>query len=188
MKYEDFAAEVRDYLQEANNLFDLKKVDEDPAFRKWRHNLTDLIQRIEDNGYEINCSIQNRLFYQQGSYTYDPSQKDHIDAFNRDLQDTIVELETIVNKYDKYGDPKAAKSTSEEKKQLEWPQKITLSWLYTHAPFSLWAKTVGFLLAAFVLGVSVGQSQLYEEVASKFNTAEKPNNQIQSTPKSGATD
>jgi len=188
MKYEDFVNELREFLLEANNLFDLNKVDEDPNFRKWRHNLTDLIQRIEDNGYDINCSIQNRLFCEQGSYTYDPSQKDHVEAFNRDLQDTINELETIINKFDKYGDPKSKDIIKPQNEQLEWPQKITLSWLYAHAPFGLWMKAGGFLLAAFLLGIAVGQSQLYIEISNKLNTTEKPNKQIQSTPKSGATD
>lgn len=189
MKYEDFVNELRQFLQEARNLFDLDGFDEDPAFRKWRHNVTDLIERIEDKGYEINTSIQSRDFCQQGSYTYDPTHKDHLKAFNRDLQDTINEFETIIERFEKYGDSKSSANNNEKSvKQLEWPPKMTLSWLFLHAPISLWMKASGIILASLLLGLAVGQSQMYKELSSKFTKNSEPNNQVQPTQKPRAAD
>jgi len=184
MRYEDFVNELRPLLQEAAVLLNLQNLHEEPHFRKWRHNVTDLIERIEDQGYEINSSIQNRYFDEPGSYTYDPTRKDRINAFNRDLQDTINEFETIIARFDKYGDPKEPPENAiETAEPLEWPQKITLSWLFKHAPIGLWFKAGGILLAAIILGITIGQSQLYKELSSKYRTDIEPNNQIQPTQK-----
>ncbi len=184
MKYEDFVNELRPLLQEAGEMFNLQNLHEDPRFRKWRHNVTDIIERIEDQGYEVNSSIQSRYFDEPGSYTNDPTRKYRIEAFNRDLQDTINEFETIVARFEKYGGPKSpATNTENADKPLEWPQKITLSWLYKHAPIGLWFKAGGILLAALILGITIGQSQIYKDLSSKFRMESEPNKQIQPTQK-----
>lgn len=171
-------------MQEARDLFNLQNLHEEPHFRKWRHNVTDLIERVEDQGYEVNSSIENRYFDEPGSYTYDPTRNDRISAFNRDLQDTINEFQTIVERFEKYGAPKTlAKNAVEKEESLEWPQKITLSWLFKHAPIGLWFKAGGIVLAVLILGITIGQSQLYKELSRKLHSDLEPNNRIQTTQK-----
>ena len=55
--------------------------------------------------------------------------------------------------------------------ELEWPQKITLSWLTKHAPISLWLKLLGALVTAFLLGVGFAQTKLYDNIQELW----KPN-------------
>ena len=57
--------------------------------------------------YSVNCDIQNRTFDRFGGYSFTPKPAERMESYNRDIQDTLTELETIVTRYDKYGDPKA---------------------------------------------------------------------------------
>ncbi len=71
--------------------------------------------------------------------------------YNLDLQDTVNEIETTINHFDKYGDPKARKQVEappQRDQELEWPKKITLSWLFKHAPITLLLKFIGALATA----------------------------------------
>jgi len=166
MKYKDFIDEIRLYLEKAKVLINAEELNNDQDFRKWRHNLTDLIDRIEILGYQINTSIKLRYFNNIGLYsTLDDKRK----AFNRDIQDTIIELEAIISNFDKFGDPIKQKSEQKSSESpLNWPQKITLSWLFKHAPLGLWAKVVSFLVIVFILGITVGQSKLFHELKTKL--------------------
>ena len=47
---------------------------------------------------------------------------------------------------------------------LELPAKITLKWLYAHAPVSLAAWFVGLLAAAFLAGIAVTELPLYQSL------------------------
>ena len=54
---------------------------------------------------------------------------------------------------------------------VEYPDKITLKWLYNNVPYSCWAYIGGFLLAAFFLGLFVGKSKWYGGYwGQEFNT------------------
>jgi len=117
--YSQFVDELRTLVDQARTLRDAREMHENPAFRKWRHEVTDLILLMEDAGYSINCSIVSRDFDERGSYTYDPSSKERIAAFNRDLQDTVTELLTIISRFDKFGDPKSKVKTPQSLKPHE---------------------------------------------------------------------
>jgi predicted nucleotide-binding protein len=104
MKYTNFIEELRPLIEEARGLLGAEEYHQDPQFRKWRQKVTTLITRIEGLGYSIDCDISSRIF-QVPSYG-SVSRREQIEYFNRDLQDTINELETIVELFDKYGDPK----------------------------------------------------------------------------------
>lgn len=112
LTYHQFIDELRPLLGQAQELAHLKQLHEDPAFRKWRHEVTDLLERIEQATYSINCSIRERLFDERGSYAYSPTPSERLAAYDRDLQDTIVELGTIISRFEKFGDPKSEKKES----------------------------------------------------------------------------
>ena len=82
--------------------------------------------------------------------------------YQLEMDDTIVELETIVSAHKKFGEPERPKPSLP--KTAEWPSKITLAWLFQNAPLSLWIWFVSLLIAAFLLGTQVGQSALYKQV------------------------
>lgn len=70
----------------------------------------------------------------------------------------------------------------EKTMEAKYPEKVTLSWLYSHVPMSFWFWAVGILLAVFVGGVNLGSSKFYKEklqpAVSVFNNPERgPANQ-----------
>lgn len=110
MKYKDFITEIKPLLEEARSLFNADQLHENPQFRKWRHKLTTKINTIDEQGYWVNCGVESRSF---DIMTYSSvSKKERLDVYNRDLQDTINELETVIDDFNKYGDPKTPKKES----------------------------------------------------------------------------
>jgi len=180
MKYRDFINEIRTLLKEAYALFDKEAVDRDPDFRKWRHNLTAALDAIKKQNYDINCRVRRRRFTVDGYST----QAACMSRYNQELQDTINELETIVKYYDDYGEPKPNVSSSGEpqsQKELEYPQKVTLSWLAKHAPIGLWIKFVGILVTVFILGLGFSQTVAYKNIQELWHK-ETPNETNNKTP------
>lgn len=51
--------------------------------------------------------------------------------------------------------------------QLAFPDKVTRAWLREHVPMSFWLWLAGVLMAAFLLGATVGQTTLVRELISK---------------------
>ena len=165
MSYAAFVAEIERLLGEGRSLFDKNETDQDPSFRKWRHRLTVLINTIEGRGYSVDCDVESRLF-DIASYG-DISKNDRIKRYNLELQDTLNELETIVEHFSKYGDPKPASAVvnvGQPKSELEWPQKVTLSWLAKHAPILLWLKVGGILITVFLLGIGFSETVAYKNI------------------------
>ena len=73
----------------------------------------------------------------------------------------------------------------QQTKELPYPQKFTMKWLYQHAPISLWCWLVGLLATAFVLGVGFSETKLYQLLKS---TKSKPEVQQQELNKSSKKD
>lgn len=128
MKYKHFIELLKPFLQEAATLFGREKLDEDPRFRKWRHEVTTLIDPIEGHGLSVNSAVRDRHF-NGWSYTYTPSNRERLDAYNRDLQDSINELQTIVEHYKQFGEPKKPSRSSEEHKESELIARFKQHWL-----------------------------------------------------------
>ncbi len=164
MTYKQFIEALRPLLSEALGLIDLPTMHEDPRFREWRHRVTDLVKRIKEQGYPAHCSIAVRGFDERGSYTHTPSAKDRLAAYNRDLRDTMNELRAIIEGYATFGEPGKSKQPGKGQGDLEWPEKMTLSWLWLHMPVWAWGWCIGLIGATFYLGITAGRSQLYEEM------------------------
>jgi hypothetical protein len=179
--YSAFITELRPLTERARNLSDRSNRVEDEDFRRWRHEVTDLISRIEARKYRINCQIVYRNFDELGSYTYTPSRGERLAAYKRDLIDTITELETLISHFDKYGDPRAepapppvrgasVPAVPTEPPKLQPPERVTPAWLWQHGTVTLWIQGLGLLGIAFVAGVGVGKSALYAELSTKVDS------------------
>ncbi|WP_057833214.1 hypothetical protein [Colwellia sp. TT2012] len=53
-----------------------------------------------------------------------------------------------------------------QSKEIEYPNKVTLKWLYHHVPWTFWAWIIGLLLSAFSLGVAVSETEFYKTLKS----------------------
>ena len=119
--------------------------------------------------------------------SYGPvTRAEQIARYNRDLQDSVNEIETSINHFDKYGDPKGDKASEEPRKheqELEWPQKMSLSWLFKHAPIGLWLKFISALVAAvFIFGIAFGQTGLYANLEHLWKTKGTAETQVNKEP------
>lgn len=182
MDYQDFIKELGQYLDEAREMLG-KGTGETQEFRIWRHNVTDLIDRIENIGYTINCRVKHRRFNVRDEWAPSPTRE--LQVFNQALQDTIIELETIQRNFNNYGAPVLEVEKSDRPQELKWPEKITLYWLFKHSPLSLWVSLIGIIVVTFSFGVALGQSQLFTEIATKYETKtqlNKPNKADPSKP------
>lgn len=181
MDYKDFIIEQKILLKEAKTLFNAEDYDKNHSFRKWRFKLTESINRIKMEGFNIVCDIESRSF---GDINV-TAEKYQRDVFNMELQDTINEVKSIIDNFGKYGAPNKCDQESRDTKELDLPQIITLNWLFRHAPISLWLKLIGVLILAFSLGISIGQSKLFHEIKGKItqrseiiSTTGVPNNRL----------
>lgn len=59
------------------------------------------------------------------------------------------------------------KREKQNRADLKEPAKVTLSWLFHHVTIGVWLYLVGFLIAAFTLGVKVGQIGWVQDLISK---------------------
>ena len=163
VKYKQFVEALPPFVAEARTLLNKPKLHEDDQFRNWRHRLEDLLQRVSEEGYMVNCKVATRSFDRRG---IDPaSNSERLAAYNRHLQDTIVELETIVEHYATLGEPKRHLPA------LKHPEKITPGWVWNNASYSLWAWFCGLLVAAFLFGVGVARSPLYAQFEKLWHSS-----------------
>ena len=163
MEYKDFISEIEPLLDVMNDLFDAENYDMNPKFRRWRIEITELLGRIKKEGYDIVCDIENRTF--GSGISIEKYKKKH---YNMELQDTINEVKIIIRNYQKYETPEISNKTSTNTKDLEFPAKVTLKWIYNHTSYRLWLKLAGILLFVFMFGISIGQSVFFKEIKEKF--------------------
>ena len=51
-----------------------------------------------------------------------------------------------------------------DEKNVTYPEKVTLKWLYQHAPVSSWAWLAGVIISAFALGIAFSETPLYKSL------------------------
>jgi hypothetical protein len=56
-----------------------------------------------------------------------------------------------------------------EVKDIEYPNKVTLKWLYRYVPWTFWAWLVGLLISAFSLGIVVSETEFYKSFKSNVS-------------------
>ncbi len=158
--------ELPAYIKEAESLKSASNLDRDQNFRRWRHRVTELINLIEVQGYRVNCNINIRRFRGQGGYT---SAK--IEGYVLDLNDTIIELKTIVDHYHKYDVPKKIEKANEsnliKSGLIPTIREILLS-LPIHKLWMTVAAILAFLGIIFYAGFYAGTFyEKYTSVESK---------------------
>jgi hypothetical protein len=158
--YKEFIEEIRETISEGQRS-DFKSLNHNDAkFKAWRHKLKDSINDIEAMGYEINCTISRRVFF---SMSYTSSSSDNRRAYESDLIDTINELTLILQKYEKYGEPKIDKvidqkinnnsATDTIASTAKKTEVVSLKWLWENIPIKGWSTIILILLGAFSLGM-----------------------------------
>ena len=160
MRYADVIDEIRRLVEEAKGLRSSRQMHMDPDFRRWRHELETLLaQASAQFPLPGQVRVHVRRFGQSDRILTDD---ELFEMYRLEMDDTIIELETIVTAYKRFGEPE--RPNRSDSKPREWPTKITLGWLFQNAPLSLWGWLLSILLAAFLLGTQVGQSTLYKQV------------------------
>jgi hypothetical protein len=153
MRYQDFIAEVRDLISDAEFICALSVDHHDGAFRAWRHKAESLVDEAKAHGYRLpgpfNSSSRTYRAMWRGA-----KKDDDVKALTKDLRDSMIELR------EKYGVPAlqmgSVQSPAPIAAELPAPDKVTVVWLARHVPVGLWITAVVILLTVFLLGAAVG--------------------------------
>ncbi len=166
--YTSFIIEIERLAAEAEKLRVASKMHLDDNFRKWRHELEGVLSQIAQVGYLLpgQVRVKGRSFGYANNDRIADSVK--FQWYQTEMDDTIIELNFILDSYLKHGEPPKGTQTNALKR--EWPEKITLSWLYNHAPIGLWITVVSMALAIFLAGIYVGQNDIYRKSLDLFLT------------------
>lgn len=136
------------------------------TFKEWRHHVSDLIERMGKKGYDINCRISQRQFRVMSSGPTSPHLQQK--TFDNAHAETMIELNTIISNFEKYGDPKATPLAqaletlvplgSAQKEPLKFEKEATLSWYFKNTPVgTLWkfgGVSLAVISAAFYGGMT----------------------------------
>jgi F0F1-type ATP synthase epsilon subunit len=97
--YQDFISEAEQLAEEAKHL--AAKSDQDASFRRWKRRVEDILHRIEAEGYKPQCAMGHRRFNRV--YSDFPHEREA--AFAEAVEETVIELETMVSSFKKFGPP-----------------------------------------------------------------------------------
>lgn len=176
--YPDFIQELKVLHKEIDKLRHYQEMHEHPVFRKWRNQLEALTNQIEDQGYVLPCLIRSAHRRYGAPHGYGPVSETQLsEDYLRDLIDTLNETSFIIESYEKYGEPRrSSRARIQElrkersipmevsnKTGLEMPDKITLAWLFHHASITLWWWVASILFGVLLIGIAIGQSDIYKE-------------------------
>jgi hypothetical protein len=199
--YAAFVEELQTIVSIAKGFNEPDRHHDSRLFRQWRHEVEDLIVRVNRLRYDVNTQFRGRSFRaMNSSATFKMDQQ----AFDRDLSDTLGELELVIARFQKYGDPKqdkirpgpgllvvpelrtGLKADSEiplapqsnpeptsKPEPLEWPakEKATLYWFLKHMPITAWIGLLTVLGAAYTAGLTSGN---WDSVKVIFTNLAKP--------------
>ena len=165
IKYRAFIDELVPLTEKARTLRGAEELHEDSAFRKWRNKITRLLDQVVHQDYLITCQIKHRGFGNLLYATYEACKA----SYQGEIDDTINELEFIIDNYRKHGEPPKG-GVSKQSLQFEWPEKITLAWLFRHVPWTFWTGLIGLLIAVFFCGAQIGQTKFYQDIVSEFQS------------------
>ncbi|MCU7844705.1 MAG: hypothetical protein KZQ93_12775 [Candidatus Thiodiazotropha sp. (ex Monitilora ramsayi)] len=163
MKYNDFINEIGRLIEKGETLYDAKDMHNNSEFREWRHHVTACIDAIKKEKYDINCQIQYRSFGRSNGY-FSPG----IDAlkklYNRELKDTLNELNTLVDHHKKFGEP--ARSASEQpiaRANSAHNVNVTMRWLWDNVSWKFWITLCLIMLLIFTMGIRLARSKVFED-------------------------
>jgi hypothetical protein len=172
--YGAFIDELRPLIEEVKH-FEPKDKDRDgDRFKVWRHKVSSLCHKIDRTHVDSNCDLDSRQFRVM-SYNRVSSHEQR-EAFDRDMRDTITELEHIVQQYESYGEPalknaaaaralkpdqpstEVAGAAAPAPTEREWPkgEKASWKWIRENIPFSVLYALGGFIVAVAVVSFGLG--------------------------------
>src|SRR6516164_11457711 len=99
--YAAFVDEITDLVEVGETLHERHSASE--GFRRWQHELQDLINRTRRIGYPVNCGVAQRHFSSDFSDLADNPVELNSTAFERDMADTLMEQRLIIANFRKYG-------------------------------------------------------------------------------------
>lgn len=171
--YSGFIQELERLVPEAKKLRSAKKMHEDERFRKWRNELHSLLSQIVQVNYLLPCPVRESTRRYGSTTNVSLTDAEIFKSYQTEIDDTINEMELIIDSYKKHGEPPRRDTGSSG---LEMPKVITASWLFHHAPYGLWLKIGAILITIFGFGVFIGQTEIYQRAASLFATKEVEKN------------
>jgi len=176
LDYLAFVVELRQLIDEARGLETIGRWDaNDNVFRRWRAKLIDLLAQIRKAGYkDVRCEVGavEFAYYGPGDAKYAARH------FERHLDDTLIEIQLIVDNYDKYGDPKEPETEAiaepatapEATPTLLPPEKVTIPWIWKNVSIPLLVGGSIFLAAVFAFGLTLGGTKAGQSVVGMFTS------------------
>jgi len=176
LDYPGFVEDLRDLLDEAGSLEAIGTWSpDDNSFRRWRSKLIDLLVRISKAGYmDVRCEVEDRAF----KYCGPGDDKYAAKVFEQAVDDTMIELQLIVDNFVNHGAPKAEASEVNEEisapvaAPLAVPEKVTIPWVLKNTPASvIWGALVTALTtlaATFMVGLAAGGTSFGQALIAKF--------------------
>ena len=176
--YAAFVAEISDLVARAERL--KERDHEATVFREWRHETQDAINRVRRLRYPVACGLAQRTFMTR---RIDGS----LEVFNRDMEDTLIELRLIVKNFNKHGAPevdtpltfgkaprveddKTDESMVAEAKpgEIVLPDKMSIPWIWHNSHWSVPVAAGSALIAVFSAGTVFGGTKAGQTVLSWF--------------------
>ena len=169
--YAGFIDELRELVVRAREFGQDERSLNSESFRRWRHETKELIHRINRLRYDIACDIEGRSFQVMAYASI--SAREQQAKFDHDMNDTVAELELVISRFDKYGDPKVkpasrdnvelampAAEISTTPLPLAVPDKVTIGWLLAHVPVTWYVTLAAACVVIFGAGMTVASTKL----------------------------
>ena len=150
--------------------------DGDPRFRTFVIEIIDLLtDTLGKNQYSPRI---NQIFKEGVSNDLQiPSYKSV-----EEIVSVIKSVETRIKRNPEFVKQKELVAMS-SKKNIEYPSKITLKWLWEYVPINYWVWFLGLLISAFIAGIAFTEIPLYKNITKYFMIDQPQNNQISVAPK-----
>lgn len=169
--YAAFIDELRDLVVRAKEFGQAERSVSSESFRRWRHETEELIHRVNRLRYDIACAIEGRSFQVMAYGSI--SAREQQEKFDVDMNDTVAELELVISRFDKYGDPgvmpigrdNVEHATPETEvsaiqSSLAAPDKVTVGWVLAHVPITWYVILAAACAAIFGAGMTVASTKL----------------------------
>lgn len=133
------------------------KSEDDPRFRT---HVIEIIDLLNDSIGKNQYSPLIAQIFNEGisNFSQSPSYKS--------VEDIVSVLDSVITRLKRNPqlcNPKKENTTT-EKKHIEYPERITLKWLWSHVPYRFWFYLFGLLLSAFTLGITLANTKLYKSL------------------------
>jgi len=163
VEYSDLIVELRQLVDRGDALLRENVTHEAPRFRKWRHEAESVVGSATGSGLTLPGEFRSSRRVYRAMWS-GAAENDDIAALRDELRDSLIELRFIIDQYDKYGAPKAPKSSARTLVSLAVPERVTLAWLARNVSVGQWVTVAFFVLMVFIIGVNVGRTEAYRKL------------------------